>query len=353
MATFVDSELAASAGFADTINEAPGITARIAAARITLEKADHAERVLEIMGDFGADQARYAVHHPWADRLPRDAALGQARHGGDMRLAVFHYPLQGWTDAVVMNVLQGLATGVTLEELGRVSYAPLAEVFRAIAPRERRHTELGIAGLADDRRHRGRPRRGEGRDRLLAAQGRRQLRHRQLRPVRDAEALRTSPPPERGAARRLDRRGGPDAGTPRPRLRTSDDRRCHDQAPPARKLRRRRMGARHRQGRDTAQRRDRRARGPDRFLRRRLRRRPRLRPRDRRSEAAEALIPRARGHAEGPGPEADGAQGGVLRREPRHRRHPHRWLDRHRGRHRHACCPMPPRPAASCRTAAC
>ena len=148
MATFVDSELAASAGFADTINTAPGITARIAAARITLEKADHAERVLGLMGEFGANQQRYAVHHPWADRLPRDATLGQARHGGDMRLAVFHFPLQGWTDAVVMNVLQGLAAGVTLEELQRVSYAPLAEVFRAIAPREKRHTELGVAGLA-------------------------------------------------------------------------------------------------------------------------------------------------------------------------------------------------------------
>jgi len=46
MASFVDSELAASAGFADTINAAPGITARIAACRITLEKADHAGRVL-------------------------------------------------------------------------------------------------------------------------------------------------------------------------------------------------------------------------------------------------------------------------------------------------------------------
>jgi ring-1,2-phenylacetyl-CoA epoxidase subunit PaaA len=148
MATFVDSELAASAGFADAINASPSITARIAAARITLEKADHAERVLKLMGDFGADEGRYAQHHPWAARLPRDADLGRARHGGDMRLAVFHYPLEGWTDAVVMNVLQGLAAGVSLDELARVSYAPLAETFRAIAPRERRHTELGIAGLA-------------------------------------------------------------------------------------------------------------------------------------------------------------------------------------------------------------
>jgi 1,2-phenylacetyl-CoA epoxidase catalytic subunit len=149
MATFVDSELAGSAGFADVINEAPGIKSRIAAARIVLEKADHAERVLDLMGSFGADPGRYAVHHPWADRLPRDATLGQARHGGDMRLSVFHYPLEGWTDAVTMNVLMGLATGVQLDEFARVSYQPLAEAFRAIAPREARHAELGLEGLTD------------------------------------------------------------------------------------------------------------------------------------------------------------------------------------------------------------
>lgn len=149
MATFVDSELAGSAGFADTINAAPGITARIAACRITLEKADHAERVLGLMGDFGANAGRYAVYHSWADRLPRDATLGQARHGGDMRLAVFHYPIEGWTDAIVLNVLQGLAAAVTLDEMARVSYAPLAEVIRAIAPREKRHTDLGVTGLAE------------------------------------------------------------------------------------------------------------------------------------------------------------------------------------------------------------
>ncbi|MEZ5779614.1 MAG: Phenylacetic acid catabolic protein [Paracoccaceae bacterium] len=147
MASFVDSELAGSAGFADAINDAPGIKSRIAAARVVLEKADHAERVLEIMGEFGADTARYAVHHPWAERVARDTDLGARRQGGDMRLSVFHYPLQGWVDAVVMNVLMGLATGIQLKELSRVSYQPLAEVFRAIAPREARHAELGLEGL--------------------------------------------------------------------------------------------------------------------------------------------------------------------------------------------------------------
>jgi 1,2-phenylacetyl-CoA epoxidase catalytic subunit len=148
MATFVDSELAAAAGFAETINDAPGIKQRISAARIVLEKTDHAGRVLNLMGEFGADRARYAAHHPWTARMARDADIGASRHGADMRLSVFHYPLNGWVDAVVMNVLMGVATGIQLGELSRVSYGPLAEQFRAIAPREARHTELGLEGLA-------------------------------------------------------------------------------------------------------------------------------------------------------------------------------------------------------------
>ena len=147
MASFVDSELAGSAGFADIINDAPGIQERISAARIVLEKTDHAGQVLQVMETFGVDGGRYAIHHPWAARLSRDADIGAVRQGGDMRLAVFHYPLEGWVDAVVMNVLMGAASVVQLKELARVSYQPLAETFRAILPRERRHAELGAAGL--------------------------------------------------------------------------------------------------------------------------------------------------------------------------------------------------------------
>ncbi|MCA0407086.1 MAG: phenylacetate-CoA oxygenase subunit PaaI [Proteobacteria bacterium] len=147
MASFVDSELAGSAGFANVINDAPGIKERISAARIVLEKTDHAERVLKVMGEFGVDQTRYATHHDWAKRMARDASLDSARSGTDMRLPVFHFPIEGWVDAVVMNVLMGEATGVQLSELSRISYAPLAETFRAIAAREARHAILGYEGL--------------------------------------------------------------------------------------------------------------------------------------------------------------------------------------------------------------
>src|SRR5690606_23376430 len=55
--------------------------------------------------------------------------------------------LQGWVDAVTMNVLMGRAVVIELKELERVSYQPLAEVFRTITPRETRHAELGLEGL--------------------------------------------------------------------------------------------------------------------------------------------------------------------------------------------------------------
>ncbi len=147
MSSFVDSELAGSAGFADAINWAPGLKERIAASRITLEKVDHAERVLDLMTDFGTDKALYNKAHSWSARQPRDAKVDAKRQGGDMRLSVFHYPLQGWTDAVVMNFLMGLATVHQLKELSQASYQPLGEVFREILPSEQRHMELGLEGL--------------------------------------------------------------------------------------------------------------------------------------------------------------------------------------------------------------
>lgn len=147
MATFVDSELAGAAGFAEMINAGPGIKERIAAAKIVLEKTDNADRVLRIMGEFGANTDRYANHHPWADRLPRDTAPGSQRSAHDMRLSVLNYPLNGWCDAVVMNLCMGLAVGVQLEELAQVSYQPLAEALREVTPTEARHAELAEEGL--------------------------------------------------------------------------------------------------------------------------------------------------------------------------------------------------------------
>lgn len=147
MAAFIDSELAGAAGFAGIINLGPGVKERIAAAKIVLEKNDHADQVLKIMGEFGADVTRYVQHHPWEDRLPRDAEVGATRASNDMRLAVLNYPLDGWTDAVVMNLLMGAATGVQLDDYATISYQPLRDAFRRIAPVERRHAELAIEGL--------------------------------------------------------------------------------------------------------------------------------------------------------------------------------------------------------------
>lgn len=147
MASFVDSELAGSAGFAAAINWAPGIKERIVASRMVLEKADHAERVLDLMTDFGTDKTRYEQVHNWAARCDRDAQLDACRQGADRRLSVFHYPLESWLDAVVMNLLMGSASVISLEEMAQGSYSPLADALRELVPRERRHAELAFEGL--------------------------------------------------------------------------------------------------------------------------------------------------------------------------------------------------------------
>ncbi len=148
MATFVDSELAGAAGFADVVNAGPGIKERIAASRIVLEKTDNADKVLRLMGEFGANTERYANHHPWSDRLPRDTPPGSTRSAHDMRLSVLNYPIEGWVDAVVMNFCTGHAVAVQLDDMVQVSYQPLAEALRALAPVEAHHTELAEEGLS-------------------------------------------------------------------------------------------------------------------------------------------------------------------------------------------------------------
>ena len=147
MATFVDSELAGAAGFADLINSAPGLTERIVAARIVLEKNEHAGQVLTIMEEFGVDTSRYVTRHPWTARISRNSNIGATRTDSDMRLAVFNYPIKNWDDAVVMNVLMGFAVSIQMSEFVKISYQPLAEQFRIIAAREEHHTKLAVDGL--------------------------------------------------------------------------------------------------------------------------------------------------------------------------------------------------------------
>jgi len=147
MAVFVDSELAGAAGFAEQINGAPGMRERATAARIVAEKFVHAETVLELMRPFGVGPELYVKSHAWNARLNRAIDLGTRRVGGDKRLNVFHYPIEGWTDSVTMNMLMGAASSVQLAELLDCSYAPLADAMATIVTREAEHASLGEIGL--------------------------------------------------------------------------------------------------------------------------------------------------------------------------------------------------------------
>lgn len=156
MTIFVDTELAWAAGYADFINRAPGMRERVVAARIVAEKLAHAERVLSLQEAFGVKPELYIREHAWTARLDRNVDLGTRRVGDDKRLNVLHYPLEGWTDAVVMNALMGPATVLHLTELAQASYAPLSDTMAAIVEREAEHAHLAEKGVAQAVQRQGR-----------------------------------------------------------------------------------------------------------------------------------------------------------------------------------------------------
>lgn len=144
---FTDSELAGAAGFCPFINRGPGLRERIVAAKIVTEKYVHAEMALKLLEPFGVSPMLYVRSHAWDSRLDRTIDLGTRRIGGDKRLNVFHYPLEGWEDAVVFNMLMGAATAIQLAEMAQSSYAPLAGAIAMILPREKEHAQLGESGV--------------------------------------------------------------------------------------------------------------------------------------------------------------------------------------------------------------
>ncbi|WP_310451854.1 Phenylacetic acid catabolic protein [Sulfuritalea sp.] len=144
---FADSELAGAAGFCPFINRGPGLRERIVAAKIVTEKYVHAEMALKLLEPFGVNLMLYVRSHAWDSRLDRHIDLGTRRIGGDKRLNVFHYPLEGWEDAVVFNMLMGAATAIQLAEMAQSSYTPLAAAIAQILPREQEHAQLGESGV--------------------------------------------------------------------------------------------------------------------------------------------------------------------------------------------------------------
>ena len=157
MSVLVDSGLAAAAGFADTINRAPGLGERQTMVRLVGEKLAHAGAILELLRPFGVVPDLYVRTHPWHARIGRDIDLGLRRIPGDKRLNVFHYPLQSWHDSLLVNWLVGASLAIQLRDLAGGSYAPLAQAIEGMAQAEEALAALSEPLLAEALQRDGRP----------------------------------------------------------------------------------------------------------------------------------------------------------------------------------------------------
>jgi len=133
MTVLTDSELAGAAGFADFVNRAPGLAERQALVRITGEKLAHAGQVLALLQPFGVAPDLYLRTHAWQARIAREIDLGLRRIPGDN---VFHYPIQSWHDALLVDWLVGESLAIQLRDIAGCSYAPLGEIIELMAARE-------------------------------------------------------------------------------------------------------------------------------------------------------------------------------------------------------------------------
>ena len=111
------------------------------------KKFGHAGTVLELLVPFGVDPDLYMVEHAWDARVDRSADLGYRRIGGDKRLNVFHYPLQGWLDSLVFVLLMGGASVIQLIDQVASSYKPFAGALASIVAREARHARQSERAL--------------------------------------------------------------------------------------------------------------------------------------------------------------------------------------------------------------
>lgn len=144
LSMFVDSQLAAAANFVDVFDFCPSVSDRVTAARVVLEKMDHADQFVQIMKEFGAETDKYMENYSWGARRERGGEAPTQALTRDKRNPVFDYPLLDWKDAMVWSVFVGHASNLQLQDLTKMSYAPAAELFEKITQNETAHNAVAL-----------------------------------------------------------------------------------------------------------------------------------------------------------------------------------------------------------------
>ncbi|MBZ0185046.1 MAG: phenylacetate-CoA oxygenase subunit PaaI [Candidatus Obscuribacterales bacterium] len=141
---FADSELAASASYAESVKLGPTLDERIDVATIARDKMLTGKRTYELLSQFGINLDKYFACHTWEAKVSRYTDLGYSRASSDKRLNALLYPLEGWADLSVFTYLMATMSVVQLEDFLDSSYQPWSQLCGDFLVQEKAHRDMAL-----------------------------------------------------------------------------------------------------------------------------------------------------------------------------------------------------------------
>ncbi|TSC61579.1 MAG: ring-1,2-phenylacetyl-CoA epoxidase subunit PaaA [Parcubacteria group bacterium Gr01-1014_48] len=137
-----DSELSGAYGYVPWIMRAPTVQEKLIVANIVKDEVRHAKAVFGLLADLGFDVQAHLDSQNLGARVS-ESDIGTKRAGTDMRVNIFYYPIETWTDFIMFNFCMDRGAGHQLGDVLTCSYGPWARVVQGIFEEEVTHIAHG------------------------------------------------------------------------------------------------------------------------------------------------------------------------------------------------------------------
>lgn len=144
---YADSEMAGASAYAQAMNMASSLAARLELSKITNEKLNLAKNTYDLVAETGINVDKYINSHCWEARLQRNNSLGYKRAASDKRVNALMYPIQSFPDLAMFSYLMASMACFQLRDFSKSSFQPWATLAKNHLPVEQSHKDFGIRSI--------------------------------------------------------------------------------------------------------------------------------------------------------------------------------------------------------------